>query len=123
MSVALLIAGFALAIFLLLEFEDLLERSLGDGRGDIILAVEILSSIVNIMSQTEGKYANAPLRPEEEHSHHERGKSRVAHRHTGSPRRFVRRSPVERDSLNIRESLVRTRAMSGCVSYVGSIPN
>jgi hypothetical protein len=41
-SVSLLISELALGVFLLLQFEDLLEWGLGDGSGDIVLAVKVL---------------------------------------------------------------------------------
>lgn len=101
MSVALLIGGFALAVFLLLEFEDLLERGLGDGGGDVILAVEVLDKSYRQHSISKfTKVMYAPLRLEEEHSRREQGKCRAAHRRTASRRRFVRWFPEERDLLN-----------------------
>lgn len=39
---SLLISELALAVFLLLQLEDLLEWGLGDGSGDIVLAVKVL---------------------------------------------------------------------------------
>lgn len=41
-SVSLLISKLALGVFLLLQFEDLLEWGLGDGSGDFVLAVKVL---------------------------------------------------------------------------------
>lgn len=42
LSVSLLVAGFALAIFLLLQFEDFFEGRLGDGCRDFVFAVKVL---------------------------------------------------------------------------------
>jgi hypothetical protein len=40
--VSLLVAGLALAIFLLLKLENFFERRLGHGGGDFIFAVKVL---------------------------------------------------------------------------------
>lgn len=42
LGVSLLISQLALAVFLLLQFEDLLEWGLGHGSRDIVLTVEVL---------------------------------------------------------------------------------
>jgi hypothetical protein len=56
LGVSLLISLLALAIFLLLQFEDLLEWGLGHGSRDIVLTVEVLDTFMLERNSKETRF-------------------------------------------------------------------
>lgn len=53
LGVSLFISQLALAIFLLLQFEDLLEWGLGHGSRDIVLTVKVLHKYMSVYIVSE----------------------------------------------------------------------